>query len=136
VQTFLPYPSFRRTAACLDYRRLGKQRVESVQILAACRHATIGWRNHPATLMWRGYEPALEQYLRHMICEWKRRGYFNTIPCPVRRQDIVLPPWFGDDSFHASHRAALLAKDPEWYGQFGWTEDPIISYVWPVVKGG
>jgi len=35
VQTFLPYPDFKQSAACLDYRRLGKQRVEGVQILKA-----------------------------------------------------------------------------------------------------
>ena len=35
MQTFLPYPDFRQSAACLDYRRLGKQRVEGVQILKA-----------------------------------------------------------------------------------------------------
>ena len=33
MQTFLPYPDFKQSAACLDYRRLGKQRVEGVQIL-------------------------------------------------------------------------------------------------------
>jgi hypothetical protein len=26
MQTFLPYPSFVKSAKCLDYRRLGKQR--------------------------------------------------------------------------------------------------------------
>ena len=33
MQTFLPYPSFEETASILDYRRLGKQRVEGFQIL-------------------------------------------------------------------------------------------------------
>jgi hypothetical protein len=61
MQTFLPYPDFARSAACLDYRRLGKQRVECLQI----------------------------------------------------------------------HRAALLAKDPAWYGQYGWKEEPKIEYWWP-----
>jgi hypothetical protein len=35
VQTFLPYPDFERTAEVLDDRRLGKQRVEVLQILNA-----------------------------------------------------------------------------------------------------
>ena len=35
MQTFLPYPDFARSARCLDNRRLGKQRVESYQILRA-----------------------------------------------------------------------------------------------------
>ena len=33
MQTFLPYPDFAKSAACLDNRRLGKQRVECLQIL-------------------------------------------------------------------------------------------------------
>jgi hypothetical protein len=33
VQTFLPYPDFVKSVWCLDYRRLGKQRVECLQIL-------------------------------------------------------------------------------------------------------
>lgn len=33
MQTFLPYPDFIRSAQCLDNRRLGKQRVECLQIL-------------------------------------------------------------------------------------------------------
>ena len=57
MQTFLPYPDFKKTAKCLDYRRLGKQRVECKQILNALqkRKGGItkgGWVNHPATKMW------------------------------------------------------------------------------------
>jgi hypothetical protein len=33
MQTFLPYASFEETAHILDYRRLGKQRVEGWQII-------------------------------------------------------------------------------------------------------
>lgn len=32
MQTFLPYADFEKTAKCLDYKRLGKQRVEAWQI--------------------------------------------------------------------------------------------------------
>lgn len=35
MQTFLPYPSFTHSLACLDNKRLGKQRVEAKQILMA-----------------------------------------------------------------------------------------------------
>ena len=33
MQTFLPYPDFERSAKVLDNKRLGKQRVEVLQIL-------------------------------------------------------------------------------------------------------
>lgn len=35
MQTFLPYDSFKKSARVLDQRRLGKQRVECLQILGA-----------------------------------------------------------------------------------------------------
>jgi hypothetical protein len=45
-------------------------------------------------------------------------------------EEFVNPYWFGDTDFHSRHRAALLAKDPKWYGQFGWKEKPAIDYRW------
>ena len=120
---------------CLDYRRLGKQRVEGRQIQTALQTGG-GWSNHPATAMWEGYETALMAYTDACIREWIRRGYENTMPLmlnPVAPYflDIQMPPWLGCSRFHASHRAALLHKDPEWYSQFGWTEEPELNYVWP-----
>ncbi len=35
MQTFLPYESFEKSAQTLDWRRLGKQRVEGMQIINA-----------------------------------------------------------------------------------------------------
>jgi len=35
MQTFLPYPDFARCAAVLDPLRLGKQRVEVLQLMRA-----------------------------------------------------------------------------------------------------
>ena len=64
MQTFLPYADFVKTAKCLDYRRLGKQRVEAFQILNILEGKTTkaGWKHHPAVLMWKGYENALKKY--------------------------------------------------------------------------
>jgi hypothetical protein len=45
-----------------------------------------------------------------------------------------MPPWFGDERFHSSHRAALLWKAPAIYGAYGWTETPCEDYFWPVVE--
>ncbi len=33
MQTFLPYTDFKQSARCLDYKRLGKQRLEARTIL-------------------------------------------------------------------------------------------------------
>ena len=58
MQTFLPYPDFAKSAACLDNKRLNKQIVECYQILRAITDPTYGWQNHPAVNMWRGFKGA------------------------------------------------------------------------------
>lgn len=134
MQTFLPYPDFVKSAATLDSRRLGKQRVEALQILRVLRGESLGWRNHPAVLMWHGYEDALGLYLNAMITEWERRGYANTMgryPMP-EGEEIEMPAWLGDVALHASHRSNLLRKNPAYYGPFGWSEPPDLPYYWPV----
>jgi hypothetical protein len=80
MQTFLPYPSFPKSAQCLDYRRLGKQRIETKQIWQTLMGVSKGkgWANHPAVLMWKGHEDALIWYGEIMCEEWIRRGYNDT----------------------------------------------------------
>jgi len=136
MQTFLPYPDFEASVRCLDYRRLGKQRVEAHQILKALeRHRSNkrgGWTNHPAVIMWEGYEDALTLYMNAAIREWMKRGYNNTMELAPVATDSEMPSWMGDEEFHASHRANLLRKDAAHYGRYGWTESPDLPYVWPV----
>ena len=131
MQTFLPYPDFKKSAQSLDYRRLGKQRVECLQILKALELGTGGWVNHPATKMWRGYEDALRKYMAECITEWISRGYNNTMSIPTVGS-YTNPPWLGDEAFHSSHRSNLLRKDAVYYGKFGWSEPNDLPYVWPV----
>jgi hypothetical protein len=132
MQTFLPYPDFRESMRVLDTKRLGKQRVEAMQILNALEGRSAGWVNHPATKMWRGHEPALRQYLRESILEWQRRGYRNTMQIPDEFGTYLAPSWLGRPDVHASHRSNLLRKDADWYGQFGWSEPTDLPYVWVV----
>lgn len=151
MQVFLPFPSFAHSLAVLDQARLGKQRLECRQILTALRAQrngrSVGWVNHPAAQMWKGYESALAVYMTFAIREWEARGYHNTMAKPYdenwkrapgedptfceRAEDAVLPPWLGREDFHASHRSNLLRKDEQYYGQIGWTESPDMEYVWP-----
>jgi hypothetical protein len=136
MQTFLPYPSIVKSLQCLDYRRLGKQRVEAMQLVNSTLklergEKVKGWANHPARTMWNGYLPALKLYHNLSIDEWVRRGYNNTMKHYDLPDNIQMPPWFGWEKLHASHRSNLLRKDPVWYGQFGWSEPDNIEYVWP-----
>jgi hypothetical protein len=136
MQTFLPYSDFQKSAECLDYRRLGKQRIETMQLLRVTLGTSNGWSQHPAAKMWRGHSRALCEYGMVMCREWIRRGYkdtqlpiFENIALPV---EYRLPSWIGDEAFHASHRSNLLRKFPEHYSTFGWTESPDLPYIWPI----
>lgn len=132
MQTFLPYPSFVESVACLDSKRLGCQRKEAMQILKTLREGRKAWANHPAVLMWKGYEDALSFYYHCCLSEWEGRGYKNNMPYPDLPKWMAFPSWLGDPVFHASHRSNLLRKDPEHYGQFGWKEPNDLDYFWPV----
>lgn len=147
MQTFLPYPDFTKSAKVLDTRRLGKQRVECLQLLQTltglkifnghvCHYKPKGWVNHPAAKMWRGYEGALVDYALAVCDEWLNRGYKDTcldkimlLACDI---PIKYPPWIGRQDIHASHRSNLLRKDPLHYSQFYWAEPNNLPYVWPV----
>jgi hypothetical protein len=138
MQTFVPYGSnFTMNAQCLDLQRLGKQRVETWQILNAMSKGG-GWRNHPATKMWIDYPDALIYYGIEMCEEWIRRGYNDTMlerfkslnPAPI--QHIGLPPWLNDPEVMRSHRSNLIRKDWDHYGMM-WPDVPDnLEYVWPV----
>ena len=80
MQPFLPYESFEESASVLDWRRLGKQRVEGMQIINAINNPKKqGWQNHPATIMWTPYVNALKLYTNVIILEWIKRGYNNNM---------------------------------------------------------
>ena len=132
MQTFLPYKSFKESLKSLDWRRLGKQRVEAFQVLNVLlgRTTTKGWVNHPVTRMWKGYENALKQYLNECIDEWVSRGYNNNMKHEVIDDVIEYPHWLGNDLFHSSHRANLLRKDKEFYSTYMWIEDCTDPYCW------
>lgn len=152
MQTFLPYPDFEQSARVLDQRRLGKQRVECIQVVRGLTRPDYGWRHHPAVLMWKGFEEALGRYA-YTCCEvWTERGFADTCAATialdlaefgvghVRTQAELatdaLPPWLGDPDFHRSHQSSLLRKDPEHYGPLfpGVPDD--LDYVWPVRRQG
>lgn len=131
MQTFLPYSDFRECARVLDYRRLGKQRVEAWQILRALRGETKGWRNHPAVLMWRGYEESLNQYGREMCLEWRARGFTDTMLDRFSNTNSApLPYWLGDSRLHLSHQSNLIRKDPEYYKQHFPDVPDNLAYFW------
>ncbi|OMI38981.1 MSMEG_6728 family protein [Streptomyces sparsogenes] len=149
MQTFLPYPDFGETARVLDVRRLGKQRVEALQVLRGLTRPGYGWRRHPAVRMWAGYEEALVRYGLEVCRQWCVSGRADTCAATLRAdlrtatgvaeprgQEVLaevgeVPPWLGDPAFHRSHQSALVRKDPGHYARcFPGVPDDL-PYVWP-----
>ncbi|MFJ6700251.1 MSMEG_6728 family protein [Streptomyces sp. NPDC091272] len=149
MQTFLPYSDFARSAAVLDARRLGKQRVEALQVFRGLTVPGYGWRRHPAVRMWAGYEEALVRYGLDICAAWTAQGRADTCAGTLTRDylawrpgaavrdrrglaaDGELPPWLGDPAFHRSHRSALLRKAPELYRALFPDDPDDLPYLWP-----
>ena len=120
VNTFLPHADFVKSAESLDNKRLGKQRVEAWQILQALRGQTKGWRNHPATNMWRNHERKLCEYGIAICDEWIKRGFKDSMRDRFfallgELEECKMPDWFGVKEFHDSHKSNLKRKDNSYY---------------------
>jgi hypothetical protein len=129
----------------LDDRRLGKQRVETLQVLRALVFPSYkGWKNHPATRMWRGFTAALVAYGLAVCDEWTRRGRADAVGETLlefsggQRPDVdglrrggALPPWLGLEELHVSHRSSLVRKLPEHYRRYFPDVPDDLPYVWP-----
>ncbi|MGY1795028.1 MSMEG_6728 family protein [Geodermatophilus sp. SYSU D00525] len=149
MQTFLPVADFEESARLLDSPRLGKQRVETLQVLRALELPDYGWSSHPVVHMWRGRTAALVVYGLAMVRVWRERGFADSTRTLIAEfapdvegagQDELaragmLPSWVGDEALHLSHRSNLLAKEPDFYRPrfaplFG-AEPDDLPYVWP-----
>jgi hypothetical protein len=153
MQTFLPYSDFVKSARILDRARLGKQRVECFQLLCVnlglkkirnngiaslIEHEAKGWKNHPAALMWKGWESGLLSYMEECNIEWKNRGYngvesewnFSAIRDRITPSSEKIPAWYGRESFHRAHQSNLIRKMPEYYGPLFPNVPNNLEYEW------
>jgi hypothetical protein len=158
MQTFVCYHSHVKTMADLDNARLGKQRLETLQILRALRGETDAYANHPAVRMWEGYEPALVLYGLFVCHEWRIvRGHKDALWGDLAKlakeygmldiepelsktgravgvlpgQEVEPPPWLGDKWVLRSHRSNLLRKAPHIYrAKYDGTPENM-PYLWP-----
>jgi hypothetical protein len=145
MQTFLPVADFTESARLLDNARLGKQRVECLQVLRALELPDYGWANHPVVTMWRGHTAGLVVYSLAMVRVWRERGFADTTETLIAEfaPDAaglsqaeaaaagLLPSWIGDEELHLSHRSNLLAKDPEFYRSRFPADPDDLPYTWP-----
>lgn len=154
MQTFLPYIDFKQSAEALDRQRLGKQRVENMQLMSAItgvkidpdtnkliRPVKVGWANHPAALMWKDYPTGLMEYQRAICTEWVARGYKDT--CLEKTERIykvsighglistspIVPAWL-DDDFCLAHRSNLIRKSEDYRKLWGLEFPDDLPYKW------
>lgn len=141
MQTFLPYKDAVKSAQALDDKRLGKQRVEAIQIARCLLHVVESrWKNHPAVKMWHGYEPFLiKRYLRAILDEWLHRGHSSEKCEEHYRQlfDIVkdhpaTKPWWLGEQLCITHRSRLIQKKPDHYSKIFVDTPDNLEYWWPV----
>jgi hypothetical protein len=143
MQTFVPYGgALLANAGCLDNKRLGKQRVECLQIVNALTiPGSKGWRNHPATRMWENHLSGLIMYGVVMCAVWTNKGYKDTCAeklvqrardLDIDLRNFELPEWLSDPEVTRSHKSNLIRKLPEHYGPL-WPDVPDdLPYKWPV----
>lgn len=141
MQTFLPLADFTTTAMVLDDERLGKQRVECLQILRSLTYESYGWKSHPAVLQWKHHEKLLTRYLGCIVVEWVNRGFEDNIWYQVNEEfshlivednkPIPFPWWVGFESYHLSHRSNLIRKLPAHYGVIWPSVPDDLPYYWP-----
>lgn len=147
VNTFITSSYLPNTFKDLDYRRLGKQRVEAKQIIDILEKidagedvSSIGFASHTATKMWIGYTNALKAYYNLCLDEWINRGYknkmvkydidetrftnresvFDGVKTTFLTEDTEysFPPFTSFRPFILFHRSALYKKDPKYYVKF------------------
>lgn len=142
MQTFLPYPDFHESARCLDYKRLGKQRVEAMQVIEIlCDKSSSkpkAWVNHPVVHMWRGYEQALIEYACIICDEWTLQGFVDNCKQKIvqyKNDKVIYPWWLGISKFHESHQSNLFRKNQVYYRDFE-NVGPFLPYCWPIIQDG
>lgn len=133
MQTFLSNTDIVKVAATLDSKRLNKQILEGYQILNVLsgKSKTGGWKNHPAVLMWKGFERGLWNYIQIMIYEAKNRGIktenneknLNTLKDQCWEDWGNEKPSFWNNEIEVhrviiTHRVNLFKKDPLYYAKY------------------
>jgi hypothetical protein len=129
MQVFIPHETLICSVSVLDNKRLGKQRVECLQILRAIEIPGYGYKNHPVNNMWREHTDALKHYANLCILEWIYRGFKNTMQLYELPAEIEIPIFRPE--VYQSHRSNLLRKLPEHYGNYFEPDlTPDLPYLW------
>ena len=139
MNTFLPYSDYIKSGKSLDNKRLGKQRVEVLQMLNKINGVTHGrgWTNHPCTKMWQNNMNSLVDYGLAICQAWTERGYKDTCHEKIKKHfnknlTTQKPQWLGREDLHLSHKSKLIQKFPQYYRPLFPGIPENLEYVWPV----
>lgn len=142
MQTFFLFPYYEWTCSWLDFKRLNKQVIEAYQILTG----RVPNTNHPACLMWRGYENHLRRYALACCREYaKRVGKEHSLHSVIAEMAFFptkAPTWNSCPILIYSHRVNLLRKNFQHYRPLAMLlpyEDLDAypgGYFWPVTPVG
>lgn len=152
MQTFLPFPDYKKSAQALDPIRLRNQRRESLSLITSIINNN-GWINHPCAKMWKPYLYQLCVYSCEISIECITRGFKDN--CLNKFISIInlfqqnrfwykideinyvcgpkdYPHWLGNEVFHESHQSNLLRKDYSYYKDKFPGIVPYLNYYWPI----
>ena len=148
MQTFITDFDMTQNARNLDDKRLGKQRVEALQIADCFLVKESRWKNHPAVRMW-AYNTGflVMDYIPFIMQEWEIRGFknircgkwydkiYNAVFEHYDKQNMFVIssfPWWLDMEFIEAHRSNLIRKKPEHYRPLFPDTKEGLEYIWPV----
>ena len=138
----------------LDYRRLGKQRIEAKQIIESLENNSLGWSKHPATLSFSKNIDSLKAYYNICIQEWINRGYkcnmkiydeideskYSPLICEFDGKKAIFhedneksyPKFVSFPPYFYAHRASLYRKNNNFYSSKNFPEEYLEKgYFWP-----
>ena len=117
-----------------------RRRTEARFVLEWLENRGFDLRAYGAARMWKGYRDALAAYYNACLDAYEARGFVNgpTMQRVAVPDKVELPPWLGDERFHAAQRAQLLLKKPDYYSEKGWdaaAPELGVDYVFPKKQG-
>lgn len=151
MQTFMTSSNFTEVSKMLDNKRLGKQRLESIDIYAILQYPNSvtnmndrqkeylykRYRHHPIVKMWKGYEKALLIYGLEMCKEWINRGFNSTIHTTFENElnklkdvELIFPDWINNIQLNISHQSNLLRKNKDYYIKYFNNVQDNLPYIW------
>lgn len=135
MYTWAPYAQLHETVQCLDNATLLVVLWDSHevhQIILPKSGKLSPKYSDPCVRMWHGYHHGLAAYFNACLVEWRSRGFETKlrIITPDWRIPVQAPPWWGDETVHASHRAELTRTNP-YYEKYKWRDSgPMIWPTW------